>query len=716
MEKKGKRRGLGKKLSTVICLALIVIFSAHGTYIGLSQAKFTKESAITEVKTQAQMFAAKIEQEPVASHSYITSIVSNVEDELTLSPSKRSREMIADCIKSVIKNDEEIFLAGIYMEPNAFDKNDEKYKGTEFGNSKGRVAIFSMRAPDGTIICKPSDRIDDPSNNAFYTNAFKSDKIGVTNPKFEEFGGEKYLLIDYYQPIYNARKEKVGVVIVTLNLAEHQPALEAFKGAYDSTYFVLVADSGQIIAHSLKADKIMHNELEGHPDFKQNYEEALAQGWSISEQVSTSTGKMTEYLFAPVRIKGSDTSWFVEAATPRADFMAPAKKAGIVNAVTYVTILVVVTVLIVIMIRKMVTRPLVAIQRAMNKIAEYNLDTEAERIELTKSIKKEDEIGDMARAIRLMVKNLKAIVGNINAHAQNTAATSEELTATCESTKNSADQVASAVGGIADGASSQAEDTTRAAANIEEISQLIEEMVGVLDELQDATQDMDDKKDEGKKALTDLTKLTEKSKEEASFVNDIIIETNESAEAISNASEMIQQIADQTNLLALNAAIEAARAGEAGRGFSVVAEEIRKLAEDSTKFTEEIRVIIDGLKEKSQSAVKRMEAVGEIVKEQNDQTDITQKKFNQIEQALVKSKEIVDKVSVNSKNIEHKNSEVISIIENLSAIAEENAATSEEAAASVDTQTNSINDIATASEGLSRIATELQHEVAEFKF
>ncbi len=326
-----------------------------------------------------------------------------------------------------------------------------------------------------------------------------------------------------------------------------------------------------------------------------------------------------------------------------------------------------------------------------------------------------DEIGDIWRSIENMKNNLKELTINIINLATDVSSTSNELTATVGDTSKFAKEVASAVTDIANTTIEQAQNTTDTANSIEENSKAISDMLGILGKLKLAIDDINNKKEEGKQALEGLNKLTDKSKLEAGFVNQTIIETNESAEAIFTASEMIQSISDQTNLLALNAAIEAARAGEAGKGFAVVAEEIRKLAEDSSKFTDEIRLIIEGLKEKSQNAVNKMIEVGKLVDEQDAQTRITRNKFNDIEEAVTQSKEIVDIVHENSKTLDKNNANIIDIIHTFSNIAEENVATTQEASANVDLQANSIVEILHSCEMLLDIATGLQSQVERFQ-
>ncbi len=708
-----KRHSIGNKLSVIIILVLFVIFASQNTYISYQQFQRARNKNIEEIKFQAQTLAARIEQKPIEAYKDLSSLQHSVQHQLHHSLAEREREEVLEFLEKSMLANESIFLSGVYMEPNAFDGKDKEFVNSELGNSNGRLAIYIMRDDEGKLIAKASDRIEDDSKNAFYKDAFDADGIGASQPKFENIGGREYFLINFYAPIYNDKEEKVGVVIVTLDISGHQEHVESFKKIYDDNYFILATDEGNIVAHSNDSSQIMQNIFSKNSDFESKFTEAVNNGFSHLRDRSEED---IHYVFAPISIKGTDINWIIAIATLDTSFVGEAATDSIINIAMYIITLIIVAVLINILMRKMLVKPLGIIAKVLSKIADFNLDTSEEKATASKYFNSNDEIGEMMHHTATMVTNIKDIVISINKSAEETSATSKELTATAQNTSNSANEVSIAVSNIAEGATGQAADTAEAAENVERNTEALQNMIKILNELVIATDDINNKKDEGKDALNDLTRLTEDSKREAGFVNQIILETNESAENISRASEMIQSIADQTNLLALNAAIEAARAGEAGRGFAVVADEIRKLAEDSTKFTDEIRLIIDGLKGKAKTAVERMEYVGTIVKEQDEQTVVTTKKFNEIEEALSVSRKIVEQVSDNSKTIEENNNNIIRIVENLSAIAEENAAIAQEASASVDVQTSSINEVTNASASLSKIANELKEEISEFKF
>jgi len=215
-----------------------------------------------------------------------------------------------------------------------------------------------------------------------------------------------------------------------------------------------------------------------------------------------------------------------------------------------------------------------------------------------------------------------------------------------------------------------------------------------------------------------ISTLKESSQKNTRFskqIQSVVTETNQSAERIEAASAMIQSIADQTNLLALNAAIEAARAGEAGKGFAVVSDEIRKLAEQSSGFTEEIRSIIAELKQKSQRAVNIIEVSAKLVNQEAENVDTTAQKFADISAAVEKSNIVVERLLTISQAIEGKKEELVKVTDNLAAIAKENASNSQGAASTIQQQLESISQIAHASEELAGIAGELHRQISAFR-
>lgn len=360
-------------------------------------------------------------------------------------------------------------------------------------------------------------------------------------------------------------------------------------------------------------------------------------------------------------------------------------------------------------------KPIIAITERLTEISNYDF-TYNENTKAIKYLNRKDEMGQMTKALRLMRDNIVHLLTNITQTSEAVASTSEELTATSQQSASASEEVAKTIEEIAKGASDQAADTETSALSVDEMGSLLEQNRAYTKELNHASKDIEKEKEEGFTILKELVLKTKESNQASKNIYETILSNNKSAEKIESASAMIQSIAEQTHLLALNAAIEAARAGEHGKGFAVVAEEIRTLAEQSHSFTEEIKVVIGELKAKSQNAVNTMQEVKGIVESQSESVKSTEQKFEKIAASIEVTQKSIEKLNHSAVTMNKNKDKLVGLMQNLSAIAEENAAGTEEASASIEEQAASMQEIAHASEGLSRIAEELQTLMNKFKF
>lgn len=361
-----------------------------------------------------------------------------------------------------------------------------------------------------------------------------------------------------------------------------------------------------------------------------------------------------------------------------------------------------------------ISKPIIRNVSVLDSMAQYDMNIEHSK-KVLKYCKRSDEIGTMSKAVITLQDNLRKLVEQISLSSEQVAASSEELSATCQQAVLSANEVAGAIQDMASGTSDQANDTEKGAIQIELLGKLIENDINLMYDLNTATDHVEQLKNEGFEILKDLIKKTKQTNNNSTDVRNIIIETNESVAKINEASQMIQSIAGQTNLLALNAAIEAARAGEAGRGFSVVADEIRRLAEQSNDFSEAIMKDINQLTKKSEQAVSIMAFVSDNLMEQTDSVKLTHTKFDGIAGAIENVKKSIVLLNQSSNEMGVKKDEIVGIIENLSAVSEENAAGTQEAAASIEEETASMNEIANSCENLSKLAEEMQVGISMFR-
>lgn len=372
----------------------------------------------------------------------------------------------------------------------------------------------------------------------------------------------------------------------------------------------------------------------------------------------------------------------------------------------------VVCVFIAFVLTTVVVKPILRFAVITKKFADMDF---SENEELTRLSKKKDEISRMANALIVLRESLADVVISIRNHSDSLINSSGKLASGVTNTNNSIGQVETAVDEISQGASSQADETQKATENVIVMGEMIEKTVEEVDELIHSAEMMRAANENAKQILGELRSINKQTDEYIDTISKQTDTTNTSAIRIGEATRVIADIADETNLLSLNASIEAAKAGEQGKGFAVVAAEIQKLAEQSTVAAAQIDMIIQELLGDSEKAVETMAKVKEIIDAQNYHMERTNEAFDEIKdgvEATIKGMEII---SESTRELGTARENVIDIVSNLTSIAEENAASTEETSASVMEVLDIVGGIAEEAQDLDEIAKGMDEKVKIFK-
>ena len=326
-----------------------------------------------------------------------------------------------------------------------------------------------------------------------------------------------------------------------------------------------------------------------------------------------------------------------------------------------------------------------------------------------------DEIGRMARALNQLVSELIQVIYEIKEKSDHLLEAADALNTDADETATTMEQVESAINDIAQGATSQADETQRATENIIIMGNMIQDTDNGMNKLLSFAHSMRETTEQAQDVLNELKKVNAKAEEYIDVIAEQTNTTNESALKISEATKLITAIAEETNLLSLNAAIEAARAGEQGRGFGVVAAEIQKLAEQSNESAKRIEEIIQELLIDSEKAVETMYDVKEIMRAQSDHVEQTEIAFGQLTEGVEQSIDGINEISEKTTSLDHARTNVVDIVQNLTAIAEENAAGTEQTSASATEVTAIVEDISDKSNSLRNVARTLDENMNIFK-
>ena len=543
----------------------------------------------------------------------------------------------------------------------------------------------------------------------FYNEAFSLGKEFISEPYYDE--DKKSLIVTLASPIKISNKI-IGIVGIDLFLDNLQNLTKSLV-IFETGFGRLISNKGIVATHPSE-NRIgqIAGELEsGQAD---GIFEKVNKGELFSEISYSAASKRNMFKsFSPLKIGNTGVYWFFGTVIAEEEIYKEVNQT--IKIVSIVSILGLIILSIVIFyISGTITRPILAVRNRIEVLATLDFSSD-ENAEALKNLSRKDEIGSMTRALQRMRENVGDFISEANKISKHVASSSSELNNISQEVAASSEEVSRRIESISHGINNQAQDTEVVAQNMEDMGELLEKDSEYIKELNSVAVTINKEKEEGFNILNNLIVKTNQSSEATDSIYEIILSNNQSAEKIEVASAMIQSIADQTNLLALNAAIEAARAGEAGRGFSVVADEIKKLAEQSNNFTNDIKSVIDELKFKSQRAVETMEGVKDIVKTQALSVKETETKFEGIAIAINSIDSIIDNLNNSANSMLNNKEKIIELTQSLMAISQENAAASEESSAAMEEQTANIHEVANSGEDLSEIAEELQSLIERFR-
>ena len=326
-----------------------------------------------------------------------------------------------------------------------------------------------------------------------------------------------------------------------------------------------------------------------------------------------------------------------------------------------------------------------------------------------------DEIGEMSRALHKVQTEVSSMMKQIIEASQQVASSCQQLTDSSEQSAEVSGTVANSIVNVAGSCSEQFTEVENASSNIESLSQSMERFKKTIEHAGQVVSEAKGQADSGEKEVTGAVKQMELIEQSVSQSAQVIEELGKESDKIGTIVDAISQIAEQTNLLALNAAIEAARAGEHGRGFAVVADEVRKLAEQSSSSAGEISSLIGSIQEKARNAVSVMQdgvsqvqnGVGAVNGAGNSFKDIA----GMVEQVVDETTEMERTVVSLAKNT----STIADAINKISEMSRNVASEAESVSAATEEQTATMNEIAGASRRLTEMAESMESSVERFK-